>query len=484
MIWRSTDSRWVKASLTSLDLMVTTVYSYFVDKVMNQEKPDKYSWISSICFAIAWFSLSRLTHFGFEVDLRNFFCGTLIAQLMKISPWLFFAGACGSNCLTILNTILDDHNLSFSVFTECINELELEKENFISTVRRNVVDFLNCIAEFERQREKKILISVVQGHVVNFLEDNNLAIDVNMVRDTLQGSNYFRPLLESVRFLVGTEDRCRRSCGQRYSKWRREFLEECLSKCGLQEVNNPETWNKASIVVVKILFPNERTLCDLVFQGFPDSSLVDDTYNEICKDLTVRILKSADSWAMASGSNVQNIMYLIQTFNKLYPNSQSLLDDPYIPVLVKNEVPRIQMKLRKALRGKIMELEKLISFDMTKEEVPEKGEIHPITREVMDYLSVFNDRLLFPIFDSTIQLLERKLEEIKHRSYQDPALGYVFLINNLRYITYKVQKCELRPLLGAPWFKRNEVRVKHSDDIHQRLPNNLGRLLLVTDEMN
>lgn len=57
-----------KAHSAFLVLTITSVYSYFTDKVVNGE-PDAYSVISCVTFSIMSLSLSRQTECGFEVDL-------------------------------------------------------------------------------------------------------------------------------------------------------------------------------------------------------------------------------------------------------------------------------------------------------------------------------------------------------------------------------------------------------------------------------
>lgn len=59
-VWQYSTSLRLKAHLAFLVLTITSVYSYFADKVVNR-KPDAYSLISSAAFAIVSLSLSRQT---------------------------------------------------------------------------------------------------------------------------------------------------------------------------------------------------------------------------------------------------------------------------------------------------------------------------------------------------------------------------------------------------------------------------------------
>jgi hypothetical protein len=102
--WRNSPSLWLKAHLVFLVLIITTVYSFFFDKLY--EKPDVYSLVSSACFAIMSLCLSKLSNFGFEVDLVYFFCGHLILQFMTIKMVLIIPGAFFSYSLVMLHFYL------------------------------------------------------------------------------------------------------------------------------------------------------------------------------------------------------------------------------------------------------------------------------------------------------------------------------------------------------------------------------------------
>jgi len=94
----------LKAHLVFLVFIITTVYSFFFDKANG--KPDLYSLISSAAFSIMSLSLSKITHFGFEIDLLYFFCGYLTLQLMKIKLVLVIVGASFSYTLIIFRYYL------------------------------------------------------------------------------------------------------------------------------------------------------------------------------------------------------------------------------------------------------------------------------------------------------------------------------------------------------------------------------------------
>ncbi|XP_058758440.1 uncharacterized protein LOC131631688 [Vicia villosa] len=106
----SSTSIGLKAHLVFSVFTITRIYSFFFDKANG--KPDSYSLISCAAFAIMSLSLSKQTHFGFEVDLLYFFCGYLTLQLMKIKLFLVVVGVTFSYFLTILRFYLGNQTES------------------------------------------------------------------------------------------------------------------------------------------------------------------------------------------------------------------------------------------------------------------------------------------------------------------------------------------------------------------------------------
>ena len=117
--WEYSNSRCLEAHVAFSTLLVTSVYSFFLDKYVK-EKPDVYSLVSSVAFAIMSLGLSRLSHLGFEVDLLYFFCGLLTVQLMKIKLWLVIVGGAFSYSLILLRSNLDRQTRSRYYALFCI----------------------------------------------------------------------------------------------------------------------------------------------------------------------------------------------------------------------------------------------------------------------------------------------------------------------------------------------------------------------------
>ncbi|VVA16479.1 PREDICTED: exocyst [Prunus dulcis] len=297
-----------------------------------------------------------------------------------------------------------------------------------------------------------------------------------------------------------------KECSHVYSSCRREFLEESLSRLGLQKLSIEEVqktpwqdledeierWIKSANVALRILFPSERRLCDRVFYGL--SSAADLSFMEVCRGSTIQILNFADAVAIGSRSpeRLFKILDVFESLRDLMCEFESVFSDQYC-LFLRNEAMTIWKRLGEAIRGIFMELENLISRDPAKTPVPGGG-LHPITRYVMNYLraacrsrqtleQVFEDSTAVshqPKVDDRsssssmsvqmawiMELLESNLEA-KSKIYRDPALCYVFMMNNSRYIVQKVRDSELGSLLGDDWIRKHTAKVRQYHVNYQR----------------
>lgn len=320
--------------------------------------------------------------------------------------------------------------------------------------------------------------------------------DYDLIIDALPSAT-INDLHEMAKRMVGAG--FGKACSHVYSACRREFLEESMSRLGLQKLSIEEVhkmpwqeledeidrWIKAANVALRILFPSERRLCDRVFFGF--SSAADLSFMEVCRGSTIQLLNFADAIAIGSRSpeRLFKVLDVFETMRDLMPEFESVFSDQFCLVL-RNEAVTIWKRLGEAIRGIFMELENLIRRDPAKAAVPGGG-LHPITRYVMNYLraacrsrqtleQVFEESNGVPSKDSTLltvqmswimELLESNLE-VKSKVYKDPALCSVFLMNNGRYIVQKVKDGDLGLLLGEDWIRKHNAKVRQYHMSYQR----------------
>ncbi|KHN40109.1 hypothetical protein glysoja_009486 [Glycine soja] len=276
--------------LAILVFMATSIYSFFFDKAANG-KPDAYSLISYASFvAIMSLGLSRLTQFGFEIDLLHFFCGGLIIQLLEIKRWLVIIGGCFIYFLVvILRPSLKTPEqrkmgMLWTVFLFWVWTYVTQSNSSSQEDSGNdgliPLRFINCIMSLEKENE--MLVPMVCSHVNKYLKavvdseskdkghipELQLDPDVNFMMDA-QPSGISMHLHETVKLMMAAG--FEQECCDAYSNCHKEFLEQCLWALGLQlqalNTWNIENWIKTCKAAGKILFPNERRLCDSVFFG-------------------------------------------------------------------------------------------------------------------------------------------------------------------------------------------------------------------------
>jgi hypothetical protein len=137
-IWQHSTSLRFKAHAAFLVLTITSLYSFFFDKVVNG-KPDSYSLSSCAAFSIMLPSVSRQTQCGFEIDLMYFFVGSLIVQLMKIKLELCILGVGFSYLIIILRSVFSSINAV--IYNEDPNSLQVV--NNISIMNVSVEEVQN-----------------------------------------------------------------------------------------------------------------------------------------------------------------------------------------------------------------------------------------------------------------------------------------------------------------------------------------------------
>ncbi|KAK4791759.1 hypothetical protein SAY86_032172 [Trapa natans] len=290
-----------------------------------------------------------------------------------------------------------------------------------------------------------------------------------------------------------------KECSSVYSSCRREFLEESISRLGLQKLSIEEAqkmpwldledeierWIKAMNVAVRIFFPSERRLCDRVFSGL--SPTADLSFMEVCRGSMVQLLNFADAISIGSRSpeRLFKVLDVFETLRDLMPELDAQFSDQFC-LLLRNEAMAIWKRLGEAIRAIFLELENLIRRDPAKAAVPGGG-LHPITRYVMNYFraacrsrqaleQVFEESIISPNeyakLDSRaassslsvqmawiMDLLESNLET-KSKIYREAALCSVFMMNNAKYIVQKVKDSDLGALLGEDWIRKHAAKVR------------------------
>ncbi|KAI8543967.1 hypothetical protein RHMOL_Rhmol08G0258500 [Rhododendron molle] len=303
-----------------------------------------------------------------------------------------------------------------------------------------------------------------------------------------------------------------KECCQVYSSVRRDVIDECLSILGverqsIEEVQKSEwnsldekmkKWVRAVKVVVRVLLTGEKRLCEQLFEG---SELIREVcFVETAKGCVMQLLNFAEAVAIGKRSpeKLFRILDMYEVLKDVLPDFELLFGDES-GELVCSEAQGVLDGLGEAAVGTFVEFENAVKNEATKKPT-QGGEIHPLTRYVMNYVKLLVDyssslnALLGNGFDesddyltkengnnlplectspfavrllSLITSLESNLED-KSRVYEDSAMQYVFLMNNILYVVQKVKGSELGKLLGDQWVRKHRGQIRQSSTSYLR----------------
>ncbi|KAJ0527844.1 putative exocyst complex component Exo70, cullin repeat-like-containing domain superfamily [Helianthus annuus] len=378
------------------------------------------------------------------------------------------------------------------------NTVPLDVDRLYGSIRKGSVSFAANEIEIEDDFESSYREDDCGGS--SYCYDRGLSFGGDVCVDLVYA--------DAIKELKAIADRMIRSgyekeCCQVYCNVRRDVLDECLLILGVEKVSIEEVqriewkvldekmkkWIQAVKVVVKALLFGEKQLCEQVFS---ESELIKEvSFVETTKGCVMQVLNFGEAVAIGQRSSEKlfRILDMYDVVADVLPDFETLFVDES-GELVCNEVKAVLSGLGEAAIGTFVEFENAVKGENSRRAL-QGGEIYPVTRYVMNYLKLLVDyseilNILLPnsqdydlnskeVDDidsgdtlspvscrllSLITSLEANLEE-KSRLYDDNALKYIFLMNNILYIVQKVKDSDLRNLLGDRWIR------KHSGQIRQ-----------------
>uniref|UniRef100_A0A7N0U8X3 Exocyst subunit Exo70 family protein n=1 Tax=Kalanchoe fedtschenkoi TaxID=63787 RepID=A0A7N0U8X3_KALFE len=292
---------------------------------------------------------------------------------------------------------------------------------------------------------------------------------------------------------------------QVYTSFRREAMDEYLTllgveKLGIEEVQKIEwsaldekmkRWGQAVKVAVKVVLTGEKRLCEQVFSG---SNMIERIcFSEISKGCVMQLITFAEAIAVGrrASEKLFRILDMYDALSDVLQDLRVLLCDD-MREFICSEVEVILGSLGDAAKGTFAEFESAVKGEKSRKPTL-GGEIHPLTRYVMNYVKLLVDYsdTLNRLFDDVshgqkgspvayndgsdsrigdgsplahrllliLSSLEANLEE-KSKLYDDKALRYVFMMNNIHYIVQKVKDSELGKLVGDQWIRTHRGRIR------------------------
>ncbi|XP_031117174.1 exocyst complex component EXO70H1 [Ipomoea triloba] len=299
-----------------------------------------------------------------------------------------------------------------------------------------------------------------------------------------------------------------KECVNIYKIIRKSIVDEGLYHLGIQQYSSShiskmssnvledqiKNWLNAVKIAVKTLFHGERFLCDHVFSA--SQTMREACFTVIAKEGATNLFRFPELVAKSKGSpeKMFRLMDLYEGISELWPEIESIFSYESVSAVRLQALSSLH-KLCSSVQTLLSEFESSIHKNSSRTPILGGG-IHPLTISVMDFVSSLGDysdvlydiigdsagspaRTPFPesYFESPpsasetptsavsarlawiILVLLCKLDS-KAELYNDIALSYLFLANNLQYVVEKVRSSFLKCLLGDNWVSKLDRKVK------------------------
>ncbi|KAL5154335.1 Exocyst complex component EXO70B1 [Glycine soja] len=305
-------------------------------------------------------------------------------------------------------------------------------------------------------------------------------------------------------------------CCQVYIISRRNAFEEVHKKLGLERIsiddmvlkvqwetlagNMIPAWINTLKQCAAVYFPGERKLAEAVFASSP--SVATGLFGSLSRGVVIQLLNFAEGAAMTkrAAEKLFKLLDMYETLREIIPKVNGLFPEESVEEL-KTEMNIAKSRLGEAAISIFCDLENQIKQETARTAVP-GGAVHPLTRYIMNYLSVagdyketleqvFKDHSKIERADSTsrphnendgvpekqasspfaaqvlrvMDLLDSSLEG-KARLYKDVAQNNFFMMNNGRYILQKIKgSSEMSQVMGDTWIRKksSELRTYHKN---------------------
>ena len=307
-----------------------------------------------------------------------------------------------------------------------------------------------------------------------------------------------------------------KECVEIYKIIRRSIVDEGIYRLGVEKLSSSKihkmdweivdmkikNWLEAIKISIRTLFTGERILCDHVFAV--SDSIRESCFTEISKEGATLLFEFPRLLVSKSRRSPDMVFRTLAAYTAIadnWPEIESLFSFESFSAVRLHALTTLS-KLGESVRTMLSEFESVIQKNSSKSPVPGGG-LHPLTLEVMNYLSLLADYsgVLSDIFgdspppvnspspefyfegsesdDTPMPAVSVRLAWLilcllckldgKAKQYKDVSLSYLFLANNLQHVVSKVRTSNLRYLLGDEWISKHEYTVRQFAANYERL---------------
>ncbi|XP_078432043.1 exocyst complex component EXO70A1-like [Wolffia australiana] len=291
----------------------------------------------------------------------------------------------------------------------------------------------------------------------------------------------------------------RQQCFKIYKENRSFVMEQTLRKLGVEKLTKEDVqkmqweileakignWTVFIRVAVVLLFSGERKICDQIFNGM--DSLNDQCFSEVTASSLSLLLSFGDAIARSKRSPEKLFVLLdmFESMHELQPEIERIFAGKAFSEM-RDSMFTLTRRLGQTAQDTFGDFEEAVEKDVSKTTVLD-GAVHPLTSYVINYVKFLYDyqstfKLLFQesqdadetnsqFANMTIRImnaLQSNLEG-KSKQYKDPALAYIFLMNNIHYMVRSVRRSEAKDLLGDDWVQRQRRVVQQNANQYRRV---------------
>ncbi|KVH97909.1 exocyst complex component EXO70A1-like isoform X1 [Cynara cardunculus var. scolymus] len=308
-----------------------------------------------------------------------------------------------------------------------------------------------------------------------------------------------------------------RECVQVYGSVRKSAVDSSFKKLGVEKLSIGDIqrlewealnakigkWIRAAKVCIRVLFASEKRLCQQIFEDL-GTAADDACFMETVKGPAIQLFNFAEAISISrrSPEKLFKILDLHDALLDLLPDIDAVFYSKSAES-ISVQATEILSRLAEAARGMLSEFENAVLREPSRVPVP-GGTIHPLTRYVMNYISLisdykqtlgelivsrpatgsrYSDDLSTPDMDFTdhegqsplalhliwiIVILQFNLEG-KSKHYKDNSLAHLFIMNNVHYIVQKIKGSpELREMIGDYYLKKLTGKFRQAATRYQR----------------
>ncbi|KAJ4717753.1 Exocyst subunit Exo70 family protein [Melia azedarach] len=308
-----------------------------------------------------------------------------------------------------------------------------------------------------------------------------------------------------------------RECIQVYGSVRKSAVDASFKRLGVEKLSIGDIqrlewdaletkirrWIRAAKVCVRMLFASEKRLCEKIFDGV-GTAIDDACFMETVKGPAIQLFNFAEAISISrrSPEKLFKILDLHDALVELMPDIEVVFDSKSSES-IRVQAAEILSRLAEAARGILSEFENAVLREPSRVPVP-GGTIHPLTRYVMNYISLISDykQTLIELIMSKpstgsrysgdpttpdmdfaelegktplalhliwiIVILQFNLEG-KSKHYSDTSIAHLFMMNNVHYIVQKVKGSpELREMIGDNYLRKMTGKFRQAATNYQR----------------